>query len=88
MAETDTTFEPAQSEQPEVSENFVQKLANRHPRTAKVLAITGVVTTAITVAGIVRTVRSNKDHLEAAGEHASEAMSELAATVDPASPEA
>lgn len=88
MAETDTNTEETATEQPEVSQNFVQKLANKHPRTAKVLAFTGLATTAIAVATVARTVRSNKDHLEAAGQHASEAVSELTATVDPASPEA
>lgn len=89
MAETQTDpTETAQTEQAEVSPNFVQKFTNRHPRVAKVLAITGVATTAIAVTTVVRTVRSNKDHLDAAGEHLSEAASELTATVDPASPEA
>lgn len=90
MAETEpTTIETAPTEQPtEVSQNFVQKLANKHPRTARVVAVTGVVLSAVGVACVARTVRSNKDHLEAAGEHASTAVSELTATLDPASPEA
>ena len=89
MAETEpTTEETAPTEQPEVSQNFVQKLVNRFPRTAKVAAISGAALSVVGVTTVVRTVRSNQDHLDAAGEHASEAVSELAATVDPMSQEA
>lgn len=90
MAESEpTTIETvATDEQPEVSQNFVQKLANKHPRTARVVTYTGAVLSVVGVACVARTVRGRRDHLSAAKEHASEAVSELTATLDPASPEA
>jgi hypothetical protein len=88
MAETQTDpTETAQTEQPEVSQNFVQRAANKHPRLAKAVAVTGAALSIVGIATVARTVRSNKGHLEAAGEHLSEAGSEFVATVDPASPE-
>jgi hypothetical protein len=69
-----------------VEPNFVQKFANNHPRTAKVVAIAGAVLTVGSVATIANTVRKNRSHLDAATDHLSEATAELSNAVSP-SPE-
>lgn len=66
----------------------LQNFVNKHPRAAKVTAIIGAVTTAAGALHFARTVHSNKEHLELAGAHASDALDELAATTSPDATEA
>ena len=66
----------------------LQAFVAKHPRASKVVAITGATLAAVGVVQVARTVKSNKGHLEAAGDHAVAALDELSSTVDPASPEA
>lgn len=89
MAETtpQPTFDqPSELEEQPLSR--FQLFVINHPRTAKVVAATGIVTSVVGVAHIARTVNARRSHLETAVDHAKAGMEELAATVDPASPEA
>lgn len=83
-----TDAQTAQEAQVVQKDNFVVRFTNNHPRAAKVLAITGGIGTAVGAALLVGTVKSNKDHLDSAGEHAKEAVSELGASVTPGDTEA
>jgi hypothetical protein len=90
MAETNQdpqtpVVDPSTEEQtPTRLQSFVAK----HPRAARIAALTGVVGTVTGAVCVTRTVAAKRSHLEEAADHAKEALSELAATVDPASPEA
>ncbi len=68
-----------------VEPNFVQKFVNKHPRIAKVLAITGGVLAVAGTATVANTARKNKPHLDAAANHVIEAGSELSNAVSPTS---
>lgn len=87
---TDQTSTPVPDATPSedvvVEPSRLRRLALNHPRTARVLA-TGVVAVAIVGTALVaNTVRKNKAHLNAAGEHLSEAATEISNAVSP-SPE-
>lgn len=91
MAETQsqTATETISAESEETpTPNRMQSFVINHPRISKIAAVTGAVAAAVGVVTIARTVQSNKGHLENAADHASAGLGELAATVDPASPEA
>ncbi len=91
MAENkQTTPETIVPDEPviEIAPTRLQAFVTRHPKAAKVVAITGAGLAAVGVVQVARTVKANKSHLEAAGEHMSEAASELSSSVTPASPEA
>jgi hypothetical protein len=66
-----------------VNQNFLSKFAAKHPRTARALAITGVVVAVVSVATVSNTVRKNKEHLSNAAEEAQDAIRELSAAVSP-----
>lgn len=86
---TEPTLEADVCVEPEVKQNFVTKLAVKHPRTAKVVAITGGITAVTGVLLTANTVRKNRRHLELAADHAKEALTELSSSVSPATdPEA
>lgn len=68
-----------------VEENFVQKFVNKHPRLAKVVAITGGVLAVGGVATVANTARKNSHHLDNAGNLVLEAGSELSNAVSPTS---
>ena len=80
------TTETTSTDEVVVEPNFVQKFATNHPRTAKVVAITGAVLSVGGVAIVANTVRKNKSHVDAAVDHLSEATAELSNAVSP-SPE-
>lgn len=91
MDDAQTPEQPTEAtitDQPENAPTRLQVFVNKHPRAAKVVAIVGAVTTAVGAVQITRTVRSNKEHLELAGDHASAALDELAATTSPDATEA
>lgn len=92
MAET-TNETPSETNVPtdessEVQPSRLQNFVNKHPRAAKVAAITGAVGTAIGVVCMTKTLQANKEHLDAAGDHAKEALHELSTSVSPQDPEA
>lgn len=71
------------AEETEVQQNFVTRLAVKHPRTARVVALTGA---AVAVGGVLltaNTVKKNRQHLVAAGESASDAISHISDAVSP-----
>lgn len=68
---------------PEAQPTRLQNFVNKHPRAAKVVAITGAVTAAFGAVHFTRTVQANKDHAKAAGDHARDALNELANTASP-----
>lgn len=88
MAET-TTNTPAAgtAEQTEdtPTPNRLQAFVNNHPRASKVVAVTGAALGAVGLVQLTRTLRSNRDHLSSAVDHAGAAVGEVAASVDPAS---
>lgn len=91
MAENNPKTLPADETVGEIEEkqNFVSRFAVKHPRVAKVAAITGGVTAVAGVLLTANTVRKNRNHLIAAGDHAKEALTELSTSVSPATdPEA
>lgn len=84
MAEnTQTSGAPAEP-QPEAEPTRLQNFVAKHPRATKIVAITGAVSSVVGVVCVAKTVKSNKAHLELAGENAKEVLHELSATVDPA----
>jgi DNA-binding IclR family transcriptional regulator len=84
---TDQPTTPAtDAAQPEVVEenpSLWTKFNNKYPRAARVATIGGVVVAVLAVGTVANTVRKNKEHLDAAGEHLSEAASELSSAVSP-----
>ena len=87
MAETNNQkpADPAKSSEENVAPSRFQNFVSNHPRAAKVAAVTGAIGTAVGGVLLVRTVKSNKDHLNSAAEHAGAALDEVTASVDPAS---
>lgn len=84
MAEpTDPTLEVDLPVDVEVKQNFVSRFAVKHPRTAKVAAIVGSVTAVASVLTIANTVKKNRSHLEAAGDHAKGVLTEISDAVSP-----
>lgn len=84
-----TPTEADATEQPtEVKPTRLQVFVQKHPRAAKVAAITGALTTLIGAVSLTKTVQSNRHHAIAAGDHAKESLDELAATVSPTDTEA
>ena len=84
MTETnETTVPDVPAEETEVQQNFVTRLAVKHPRTAKVAAITLAGIAAGGVLLTANTVRKNREHLVAAGESASDAISHISDAVSP-----
>lgn len=80
---TSTDTAPAESETETPVPTRLQAFTMKHPRAAKIVAITGAVTAVIGATHIARTVRARKDHLVSAGDHVGEALSEVAASVSP-----
>lgn len=76
------------NDEPEETPGRLQVFVNKHPRAAKVVAISGGILAALGTVQIARTVHANRSHLELAGDHAKEAVSELSATVSPEDAEA
>lgn len=70
-----------------VEPNRLQKFVNNHPRASRVLAITGMVATVVSVGTVVHTASKNKHHLDNAADHVLEAGSELSSAVSPTSSE-
>lgn len=82
MAENNQNSEPVEAEI-ETKPNFVVRLVNRYPRTAKVVAIAGATTAAVGVALTANTIKNNRAHLELAADHAQDAFQELSTAVSP-----
>lgn len=61
----------------------LQKFVCKHPRAAKVAAITGGITAAAGVAITANTMRKNKHHLDQAADAAKEALHEVSESVSP-----
>lgn len=85
MSETspETTVDEDTQTEVEVAPTRLQAFVNNHPRAAKAVAITGGV---LAVAGgiqFTRTLRANKDHLTAAGDHVHGALDELSNAASP-----
>ena len=80
---------PSSSPQPEadliIEPDWLQKFVILHPRAARVIVIVGGLTTALSVGTVSNTMRKNRAHLDAAGEHLSLAASELSSAVFPVS---
>jgi hypothetical protein len=88
MAEN-TPHTPDESVDPtETQPTRLQVFVNNHPRIAKVTAITGAVTSVAGAVVVAKTVQANRAHVEAAGEHAKEALNELSTAVSPDDTEA
>ncbi len=90
MAENNTKLAEA-TENPaldEVDPTRLQVFVNKHPRAAKIVAVTGAVAAVVGVSHLTRTVAARKHHLAQAGDHAKEALDELSASVSPTDPEA
>lgn len=87
MAETpNQTPEPVTITEPELEEvpqTRLQSFVNKHPKAARLLAITGAVGTVAGAVHFTRTLHANKDHLELAGDHAKEALNELSTSTSP-----
>lgn len=83
---TQTTPETTSTDKVEVEPNFVQKFANKFPRAAKAVAITGGVLVIGGTAVTANTMRKNKHHLDAAADEARGALNEFSNAVSP-SPE-
>lgn len=66
----------------------LQVFVNKHPRAAKIVAITGAVTAVIGASHVTRTVSARRHHIVQAGDHAKEALDELSASVSPTDSEA
>lgn len=66
-----------------VEQNFVQRFANRRPRAAKIIAITGAVLAAAGTLTVANTARKNSHHVDNALDHVVEAGSELSQAVSP-----
>lgn len=79
-------------ETPETDENVeptrLQVFVNKHPRAAKITAIVGGVTAVAGAVHFTRTVQSNRAHVQQAGDHAKEALTELSTAVSPTDTEA
>ena len=88
MAENTPETPDVVIDETEVKQNFVSRFAVKHPRTAKVVAIAGAVTAVGGILTVANTVKKNKRHLELAGDHAKEALTELSSSVSPTDPEA
>lgn len=88
MAETTTQTTDVPSTESEVSPTRLQRLVTKYPRISKIVAVSGVVAAGVGVLSVARTVKRNKGHLDNAVGHAEAGLGELAATVDPMSPEA
>ena len=89
MAEQQNQTTPAQPvEVVEKNDNFVTRFANKHPRTAKVVAIVGGVTAAGGVLLTANTVRKNSHHLDAAADNAKVALDHVSSAVSPTDTEA
>lgn len=72
----------------EVTPTRLQSFVTKHPRIAKIATITGGVAAVIGTVQVARTVSARRHHLVEAGDHAKEALSELAATTSPTDTEA
>lgn len=79
----DPQAEATEPQTDEVKPTRLQSFVNKHPRAAKVVAITGAVTAALGAVQIARTAQANRHHAIAAGDHAQESLRELSATVTP-----
>lgn len=67
----------------EVELTRLQRFVLKHPRAAKVVAITGAATAVAGVAITANTVRKNKHHLDQAADHAKDAFHEVSESVSP-----
>lgn len=90
MSEQNSSTETPETTAPEaevvVEPNRLQKFVIKHPRTAKVVAITGATLAVVGTAVTANTMRKNRHHLDAAADHVLEAGHELSESVSP-SPE-
>jgi hypothetical protein len=87
MAET-ATQTPSHVVVTEEKPSFLQRFAQSHPKTSRVIAIILAVFGVAGALTVAKTVRSNKAHLESAGDPATEALDELSSSVSPTDPEA
>ena len=81
--QTSTTVTDATPSDAVVKQSLWTKFNTKHPRTARVLAISGVVIGITSVAIVSNTVRKNAHHLDASTKHLSEAAAELSSAVSP-----
>lgn len=75
-------------ESEETTPGRLQTFVNKHPRAAKIVAITGGVAAVLGTVQFARTVQANRKHLELASDHAKEALNELSTSVSPQDAEA
>lgn len=89
MAENNTqTPDAVPTDDAVVVPTRLQTFVINHPRAAKAVAIAGAAGTAVGVALFAKTLQTNKDHLDAAADHAKEALNELSTSAVPQDPEA
>lgn len=74
------------TQETEVKQNFVTRFAVKHPRTARVAALTGAATAVVGVLLTANTVKKNRAHLVAAGEDAKDALGHISDAVSPTDP--
>lgn len=67
----------------EVEPTRLEKIVTKHPRAARVVAITGGVLAAVGVGVVATNLKKNKHHIDAAGAHVLEAGSEISEAVSP-----
>lgn len=79
---TEPTVDPVEAEVV-VEQNFVQRFANRRPRAAKIIAITGAALAAVSTVTVARTAAKNRSHVDTALNHVAEAGQELSQAVSP-----
>lgn len=59
----------------------LQRFVNNHPRTAKVVAITGTISAVAGAVALTKKLRSNRNELESAADHANEALNDISSSV-------
>lgn len=88
---TDTPTEPTPTDMPVgevvMEPTRLQRFVFNKPRTARALAIIGAAGTALGAVLLTATVRSNRNHVEAAKDHVLEAGQEAVAAVTPSAQE-
>lgn len=83
MDEPTTTPDASAAEAQLETPGRLQMFVNNHPRAAKVAAAIGTAGTVVGGVLFVKTLQSNKDHLDAAADHVKGAATELSASVNP-----